>query len=106
VYDYLWRDNENNANSELNNIIEIALTESIYNKNWKPVMSAISLELLPCIRQQNKIGWFQLYKGRIAGGMIHFMEAHYRQLPINTKQYTGERWGKMLIRNIWNMVLK
>jgi ribonuclease HI len=105
VNDYLWRDNENHGNSELNNIIEIALSESIYNKEWVPVMSAISQELMPCIRQQNKIGWHQLYKGRVARAMIQFMETHYRGLSIDAKRYTGERWGKMLIKNIWNMVL-
>jgi hypothetical protein len=68
-------------------------------------MSAISPELLPSIKQQNKIGWHQIFKGRIAKKIIQFMEAHYRTLPIDTKRYTGERWGKMLISNIWHMVL-
>jgi hypothetical protein len=27
-------------------------------------------------------------------------------MPIDRKRYTGERWSKMLLRNIWNMVLK
>jgi hypothetical protein len=106
VSDYLRRDNENHSNSELNNIIEIALLESAQNKNWKPVMSAISPELLPCIHQQNRIGWYHLYKGRMAKSMTQFMEAHYCSLNTNAKQYTGERWGKMLIKNIWNMVLQ
>jgi lipopolysaccharide export system protein LptC len=106
VNDYLWKDNENHGNSELNNIIELALSESMHNKDWKPVMSAISRELLPCIQQQNKIGWHHLYKGRLSRRMIQFMEAHFRQLSIDCKKYTGERWGKMLLRNIWNMVLR
>jgi hypothetical protein len=106
ISDFLWRDNGNFGNSELNNIIEIALSESIHNKEWKPVMSAISPELLPCIRQQNKIGWYHLYKGRMAQAMIRVMEEHYRALNADAKKYTGERWGKMLITNIWNMVLQ
>jgi hypothetical protein len=68
--DYLWRDNENHGNSELNNIIELALSECICNKKWVPVMSEISKELLPGIQQQNKIGWHQLYKGRMAREII------------------------------------
>jgi enamine deaminase RidA (YjgF/YER057c/UK114 family) len=104
--DYLWRDNETHGNSELNNIIEIALSECTHNTQWTPVMSAISHELLPGIQQQNKIGWHQLYKGRIARDIIRFMESHYRGLPIDSKRYTGERWGKMLIKNIWNTVLR
>jgi hypothetical protein len=42
----------------------------------------------------------------MARTMIEFMEAHFRQLPIDCKKYTGERWGKMLLRNIWNMLLR
>jgi hypothetical protein len=106
ISDYLWRDNKNHGNSELNNIIELAMLESIHNKKWKPVMLAISLELLPCIRQQNKIGWYHSYKGRMAQAMTQFMEAHYRTLNVDAKKYTGERWGKMFITNIWNMVLQ
>jgi hypothetical protein len=104
--DYLWKDNENHGNSELNNIIEIALTECTHNTDWTPAMLDISHALTPCIKHQNKIGWHQLYKGRIAKSMIHFMEAHYRQLSVDTKRYTGERWGKMLLQNIWNTILQ
>jgi hypothetical protein len=85
LHDYLWCDNENHGNSELNNIIKLALSESIYNKEWTPVMSAISNKLRPGIRQQNKIGWHHLYKGRIARAIIQFMEAHYRGLAIDAK---------------------
>jgi hypothetical protein len=106
LHDYLWRDNENHGNSELNNIIEIALSECTQNNGWTPDMSAISLDLRPCIQQQNKIGWYHLYKGRIAKDMIRFMEEHFRKLSVDSKRYTGERWGKMLICNIWNAILQ
>jgi hypothetical protein len=103
---YLWRDNENHGNAELNNIIELALSECAYNKGWQPNIAAISRELLPCIQHQNKIGWYHLYKGRVAKAMTQFMEDHYRQLAVDSKRYTGERWAKMLIRNIWDTILK
>jgi hypothetical protein len=106
VNSYLHRDNENLGNAELNNIIELALTECSRHSDWTPDMSAISPELLPCIRHQNKIGWHHIYKGRIAISMIHFMQAHYQGLTVDNKRYTGERWGKMLLRNIWNMTLQ
>jgi hypothetical protein len=38
--------------------------------------------------------------------MTQFMEAHYRTQNVDAKKYTGERWGKMLITTIWNMVLQ
>jgi hypothetical protein len=103
---YLWRDNENHGNAELNNIIELAFSECAHNKEWIPDMTAISRDILPCIKQQNKIGWYQLHKGRVAKDMIQFMEGHYQQLVIDSKRYTGERWAKMLIHNIWDTILK
>jgi hypothetical protein len=69
-------------------------------------MLAISPELIPSILQQNRIGWYHLFKGRMAKAMTQFMESHYQSMPIDRKRYTGERWSKMLIRNIWNMVLQ
>jgi hypothetical protein len=38
--------------------------------------------------------------------MLEFMEGHYSNMSLDTKSYIGARWGKMLIRNIWNTVLK
>jgi hypothetical protein len=94
VNDYLWRDNGNHGNSELNNIIKIAMSESAHNKHWKPEMSAISQVLLPCIQQQNKIGWHHLYKGRIARAMIQFMEYITKlcqSMPKGTQARDGAR---------------
>jgi hypothetical protein len=105
--EYLQRDDDNHGNSELNNIIlEITLSECSQNVKWTPDMTAISMELIPCIKQQNKIGWYHIYKGRIAKTMIRFMEDHFQKLSVDSKQYTGEQWGKMLICNIWNTVLE
>jgi hypothetical protein len=105
ISNYLWRDNENHGNAELNNIIELATMESPLNPSWKPDISAISHELKQCMIQQNKIGWQHLFKGRVAKEMTLFMEEHYRGLGIDSKRYTGTRWGKMLLTNIWNMIL-
>jgi hypothetical protein len=105
ISNYLWQDNENHGNAELNNIIELATMESPLNPAWKPDISAISHELKQCVIQQNKIGWQHLFKGRIAQEMTWFMEEHYRGLGIDSKRYTGTRWGKMLLTNFWNMIL-
>jgi hypothetical protein len=77
--DYLWKDVGNqHSNSELNNIIDPALSESPYNKKWTLDMMPISPELIPCIMHQNTIGWHQLYKGRIAKSMIRAVDEHFR----------------------------
>jgi hypothetical protein len=34
------------------------------------------------------------------------MEEHYRNIPVNATQYTGEQWAKKLIVNIWSTMLK
>jgi hypothetical protein len=38
--------------------------------------------------------------------MIEYMETHYRNLQLDSKRYTGERWGKKLIQKLWDGVLK
>jgi hypothetical protein len=106
IIEFLWKDTMNHGNSELNNILELALTESPHNENWTPILSAVSPNLRKCIIQQNKIGWKQLYKGRMTKEMKVFMEQHYRNLQVDSRRYTGTRWCKTLIRNIWNTVLQ
>jgi hypothetical protein len=38
--------------------------------------------------------------------MIEAMDDHYSSLGINSKSYTGERWEKRLIINLWKIVLE
>jgi hypothetical protein len=106
IAEYLWRDTTNHGNSELNNIIEIALSETPQNMSWEPLKNAVSPELQKSIRQQTKIGWGQLWRGRLTKEIAVFMENHYRNLNLDSKRYTGTRWCKMLIQNIWNSVLQ
>jgi hypothetical protein len=56
--------------------------------------------------EQNRIGWKHIFYGRISTCMITAMEDHYHTLNINTKQYSGERWAKKFIINIWTTILK
>jgi hypothetical protein len=106
IIDYIWRDNTNHGNSELNNIIELALSESAHKETWQPLAGETSLELRKCIIHQNKIGWNQLVKGRITKEMRKTMDNHYQKLNLNTRKYTGERWCKLLIKNIWQVILQ
>jgi hypothetical protein len=34
------------------------------------------------------------------------MEIHYRNINVDSKKYTGEHWGKLLIINIWSIILE
>jgi hypothetical protein len=104
--EYLWKDSANHGNSELNNILELAITECPHNKDWHPSLSDVSNDLQDCIWRQNQIGWTQILRGRITKAMISLMDNHYRDLNVDTRRYNGKRWGKLLIQNIWNTVLQ
>jgi hypothetical protein len=104
--DYLNRDSKNHGNTHINAIIKLALKHCASNKHWQPDIRNLPNEIQSCIKQQNKIGWYHLFKGRIAKDMICFMETHYRNANLDSKRYTGERWGKMLLINIWSTMLE
>jgi ribonuclease HI len=106
IMEYIWRDNSNHGNSELNNIIELAFSESTHNSKWTPLVKETSGNIRRCIIQQNKIGWDQLLKGRMTKEMRRTMDHHYRQLKVDTRKYTGERWCKRLLQNIWQVLLQ
>jgi hypothetical protein len=47
--EYIWRDNNNHGNSEQNNIIELAISESAYDKTWQPLVEEMSPQIRQCI---------------------------------------------------------
>jgi hypothetical protein len=103
---YFIKQYQDHGNSELLNILQLALTESTHNSNWTPSLAATSAEWRSAIEEQSSIGWIHLYMGRISQQLIAQMEDHYRSLNLNIKQYTGERWARRFIINIWNLVLR
>jgi hypothetical protein len=104
--EFLWKDVTNHGNSKHNNIIELAVTECPFNKDWTPSLTDISTDLQDCIRQQTQIGWAQIFQGRITKAMATFMDNHFRDLNVDTRRYNGKRWGRLLLQNIWNTVLQ
>jgi hypothetical protein len=104
--EYLKRDTENHGNPEMNKLIETALCKSAADKTWKPTIDNHRSDLHQCIKQQNKIGWHHLFKGRMAKEWTRFMETHYRKINADSKKYSGERWGKLLLINIWSTTLE
>jgi hypothetical protein len=103
---FLLRQLSDHGNSELINILQIAIEGSRYNSNWQPSLQDLSPEWRRAIMEQNRIGWKHIFYGRISTCMITAMEDHYHTLNINTKQYSGERWAKKFIINIWTTILK
>jgi hypothetical protein len=96
---------QEHGNSELLNLIEIAIYESYSGNPWKPDMKHISPNLVEGIRDQTTIGWQHLYSGRIAKTIITTMNEHYKTEGIHGRKYSGERWARQLIKQIWDTML-
>jgi hypothetical protein len=105
ISQHLEKSLHDHGNSELTNLLEIGLI-SCTNREWTANLDYVSKEWKEAIREQNEIGWIHLYRGRIARTMIQAMNEHYSSLGVNSKKYTGERWAKRLIHNIWKTVLE
>jgi hypothetical protein len=85
--------------------MEIGLTSCV-DSEWTANLADVSTEWEKAVMNQNEIGWIHIYRGRIARSMIEAMDDHYSSLGINSKSYTGERWAKRLIINLWKIVLE
>jgi hypothetical protein len=93
-------DSKGKGHKGLNNIIIQSMQVSITEPN-----ATGQLDLDRCIRDQSKIGWSQIYKGRIATSMTQFMEQHYRDNNQDNWQYSGESWTRKLIQCLWDALL-
>jgi hypothetical protein len=106
IDNYLLKQYHDHGNSELINVLQISLEVCINDDKWKPTLAHISTEWKTSIQEQSEIGWIQIFNGRIANSMATQMDEHYKNLNINVKTYTGERWARKLIINIWTTILK
>jgi hypothetical protein len=106
IQTYLLKQYHDHGCSELINIIQLALEECPQNANWTPSIGDTSPDWRIPFQDQSEIGWIQILNGRIANSMIKQMDAHYATLNINLKTYSGERWARKLIINIWTTLLQ
>jgi hypothetical protein len=103
---YLLKQYHDHGNSELINILQITLKECIHDDTWTPSLAHISQEWKTPIQEQSAFCWSQILNGRITHSMVIQMDEHYQTFNVNTKTYTGERWARKLIINIWTTILK
>jgi hypothetical protein len=106
IQQHLLNQLQDNGDSEMINIISIGFAESISNPKWQPDSNYISPHWAEGVRDQNRIGWRQIYYGRIAKTLIGAFEQHYRDLKANEFTHNGERWARQLIRTIWDTILE
>lgn len=103
---YTAKSIQEQADSELANLLELAVTESAANSSWTPRYEYTSKEWQPGVQSQNKIGWQQLLSGRISRGLIAAVDDHYKNLGMNSMQFNGERWARNLIKTLWDITLE
>jgi hypothetical protein len=84
---------QEHGNSEIINILDISLTESLGNNKWEPDIRHISRNWREGAIAQNKIGWRQIYHGRIATSLIKAVDHHYRSLDADPFKYNGKKVG-------------
>jgi hypothetical protein len=96
---------QEHGNSEIINILDISLTESLGNNEWEPDVRHISRNWREGAIAQNKIGWRQIYHGKIATSLIKAVDQHYRSSDADPFKYNGERWARQLIQTIWDTML-
>jgi hypothetical protein len=90
VTSWLLMSLHDHSNSELINIMEMALTECPANQDWQPSIENVSREWRPGVQEQTAIGWLQII---ISTRVIKGMDNHYKTLPVNTKKYNGKLWA-------------
>jgi hypothetical protein len=103
---WLLKSLHDHGNSEITNIMEMALIECPANHDWQPTIENVSREWRQVVQEQTDIGWLHIIYGRISNRMILGMDNHYKTLPINHKKYNGKRWATQLLINIWSMLLR
>jgi hypothetical protein len=87
---YLLKSLHDHGNTKLVNILEIGLASCLEQETWTcSDLCFISEEWRPAVQEQNEIGWFHLYRGRIGKKLIQAMEQHYRNLGLNSLKYNG-----------------
>jgi hypothetical protein len=93
------------GDSELTNIFEIGMEDSKHSQGWQPDIKHVSQKWKKAVNAQNKIGWQQIYHGRIATEMITSMDQHYQQEGVHSNSKNGEQWARKLIKIIWDSML-
>lgn len=86
---YLHQDYHEEGNSELLNILEVALQSDEASSTWQPEQGFVSNLLRTGVQAQNSIGWEQLLYGRVANALVLNMEQHYRNRELSTQTYSG-----------------
>jgi hypothetical protein len=101
---FLDNDTKNHGNRDLNEILKLAILHC-QTPSWTPPPTTDNRDLQNCIQAQTKIGWVQIFHGRITRRFSIFMDNHYKKQGTTDKKLTGARWAKLLIKAFWDNLL-
>jgi hypothetical protein len=87
-------------------LLEWALLHCGSNDKWTIDKHNYHPELHKAIESQNKIGWNQIYCGRISVDFSISQEQFYRWQQLPTTTHNGQKWTRDLTYKIWEMMLK
>jgi hypothetical protein len=90
---------------ELAQLLEWALANCSQQENWKVKPEIYPSTLQNAIKEQNVIGWNQLFYGRISREFGLAQEEHYRWRKMSEITHNGQRWTRDLIYHIWKTTL-
>jgi hypothetical protein len=102
LHDYLKDDKSDNKS--ISAIIGSALRHSIENPKWQ--LAPTDAAITPSIQAQSKIGWQQVFLGRIAKTITERSGEHLDHVARFEANKRGKKWKQKLIRKIWDTYLK
>jgi hypothetical protein len=103
---YIMKDMHDNGDSEISNILEIAILNTCIFPTWAPDLSNVSTKWKAGVREQSRIGWIHILKGRISTTLISSINMHFESLELSGCLYNGNRWAKKLITATWTTMLE
>jgi hypothetical protein len=103
---YIVKDMHGYGDSELSNIIEIGTLNTGLDSTWVPSINDTSKKWKMAVRDQSRIGWDHLLRGRILKTLIQSMNKHFESQNLSAYLYNGDCWAKKLITAIWSTMLE
>jgi ribonuclease HI len=105
LYLFISKQQHSSEMPEMAQLLEWALTNCSQQRKWKIAPELYAPSLQNAIKDQNTIGWDQIFYGRISKEFGLAQEIHYRWRKLPEATHNGQRWSKALIYNIWKTAL-
>jgi hypothetical protein len=105
LYLYIAKQQHSQEIPELAQLLEWAILNCTGTDSWTVDPQYYPQKLCTAIKEQNLIGWQNIFYGRISTEFEAAQEEHYRWLNLPDTRYNGRRWASDLIHQIWKTTL-